>query len=69
MRFDDVKWLVGEKILNEKTLQFGQHVGKVPQFEDYGYDFKMDVLRNYVNENKYRHYLMKYGAYYESTDN
>jgi hypothetical protein len=69
MRFDDVRWLLGNGLLDENKLQFGQYVGQVPQFKDYGFKFNLDVLKIYAGEAKYKHYLEKYRKFYESTNN
>ena len=69
LRLSDVKWLINENLLNENKLQFGQHVGNVPQFKDYGFEFRLDVLKNYVSDIKYQQYLTKYEIYYNNTNN
>jgi len=66
LRPSDVKWLVNENLLDENILQYGQHIGRVPQFKDYGYDFKVEVLKSYVNELKYEQYLIRYKKYYDN---
>lgn len=67
LKLSDVKWLVGLGAINESALQFGQYLGTVPQFSKYGYDFKLEVLKNYQGNNgqsPYEYYLAKYGQNY-----
>lgn len=67
LKMDDVKWLVELGALDESRLQFGQYLGSVPQFSKYGYDFKLDVLKNYNSiegQSPYNYYLTKYGQNY-----
>jgi hypothetical protein len=68
LKLSDVKWLVGMSAINESTLQFGQYLGNVPQFSNYGYEFKLEVLKNYKDNNgmsPYEYYLAKYEQNYK----
>lgn len=67
LKLSDVKWLVDIGAITESSLQFGQYLGTIPQFANYGYDFKLDVLKNYHTTNgqsQYEYYLTKYGHNY-----
>ena len=67
MKLDDVKWLVNLGAINEESLQFGQYFGTVPQFSNYGYNFKLEVLKKYKGSDgnsPYNYYLTKYGHNY-----
>lgn len=67
LKLSDVKWLVDLDAINESNLQFGQYLGNVPQFNKYGYDFKLEVLKNYLGNNgksPYTYYYEKYGHNY-----
>lgn len=67
LKLTDIKWLVDIGMLNESKLQFGQYLGTVPQFSTYGYNFKLEVLKNYQGNNgqsPYEYYLAKYGQNY-----
>jgi len=66
LRHDDIKWLLGKGLLDKNKLQYGQHVGNVPQFNEYGFDFRLDVLKNYVRDIKYQQYLTKYSKFYDN---
>ena len=68
LKLSDVKWLVELGAINESNLQWGQYFGTVPQFTNYGYDFKLEVLKNYHGNNgqsPYEYYLAKYGHNYK----
>ena len=65
MKPEDIKWCIGNGILRPEELQYGQHVGRVPQFIDYGYDFKIEVLRSFVDNITYDLYVKKYKSVYE----
>jgi hypothetical protein len=62
MRFSDIKWAIENNILNPDDLQYGQWIGNVPQFKDYGYDFKIEILKSFANT---FHYNMSYKQYEE----
>ena len=67
LKLSDVKWLVDMGAINESTLQFGQYLGAVPQFSNYGYNFKLETLKNYKGNDgnsPYNYYLAKYGQNY-----
>jgi len=67
LKLSDVKWLVGLGAISESNLQWGQYLGNVPQFSNYGYGFKLEVLKNYLANNgqsPYNYYLTKYGQNY-----
>jgi len=63
--FEDIKWILDNNLIDENRLQYGQHAGKVPQFSKYGFQFKIDVLKNYVSVKKYSQYLIRYGKTYK----
>jgi len=67
LKIDDILWLVGMGAIIENTLQFGQYIGKVPEFSKYGYGFNLEVLKNYHGldgSSPYEYYLTKYGTNY-----
>jgi len=61
----DIKWAIENKILDENVLQYGQHIGRVPQFKDYGYNFNVDVLKDYADTRHYNWYYKQYKEVYE----
>lgn len=65
MKFEDLKPLIDSGILKEENLQYGIHLGKVPQFKDYKYNFNLNVLKNYVDDRKYNEYYIRYHQNYE----
>jgi hypothetical protein len=68
LKITDINWLVDMGVLDKNNLQFGQYLGTVPQFSQYGYNFKLEVLNNYYgNDGKspYGYYLKKYGSNYK----
>jgi len=66
MKFEDLKQFIGANILQPERLQFGMHYGRVPQFINYQYGFNIDILRNYVPEQRYNEYKIKYNRSYEN---
>lgn len=67
LRPSDIKWCLDNALVNEDELQYGMHVGDVPQFKDFGLDFKVDVLKNFNGSARdyNRNYVM-YATYYEN---
>ena len=65
MKPSDIKWCVDNKLFEEEKLQYGQHIDRVPQFKDYKYDFRVDVLKNFIDNSVYRLYAIKYKQIYE----
>jgi len=62
---EDIRWIIDNNLVTEDKLQYGQHIGKVPQFSQYGFDFKINILKNCVDNRKYVGYVEKYGKIYE----
>jgi len=62
MKLSDVKWAIDNNILDENVLQYGQHIGRVPQFSDYKYNFNVEILKDYADS---RHYIWYYKQYKE----
>ncbi len=65
MKPSDVKWLLEQNLINKDQLQFGQYIGVVPQFNDYGFNFKLSDLKPFIDNNRYNQYILKYGKFYE----
>lgn len=65
LKYEDLKIFVEQGLLNENDLQFGIHLGRVPQFNDYKYTFKLDVLKNYVDDKTFNEYYIRYNHIYE----
>jgi hypothetical protein len=66
MKFEDLKPFIDSGLLKEDNLQFGIHLGRVPQFKDYRYDFNMGVIKNYVDDKRYNEYYIRYHQNYAS---
>jgi len=65
LKLDDVKDFVDSGLLDPNLLIFGQHIGSVPYFSQHGYNFKLDVLKTYVNQTLYDEYIIRYGSSYK----
>lgn len=66
LRPADVKWLLELELLDKDKLQFGQYIGHVPKFSEYGYDFKLENLKNYVSKTSYDQIITKYDKFYKT---
>ena len=61
MPFEDIKWLIDEKIFDPETLQYGhQATGTVPMFKEYGYDFNLSVMDEYTDKKFQHRYRINY---------
>jgi len=65
MKFEDLKPLIDSGLLKEENLQYGIHLGNVPQFKDYKYNFNLNILKNYVDNKKYNEYYIRYNQNYK----
>ncbi len=65
MKFEDIKLLIDLGFFDVNKLQYGQHIGKVPQFNEYRYDFRIEVLKEYVDDFTYKLYELKYKDLYK----
>jgi hypothetical protein len=65
MKPSDIKWCIDNNIFDENNLQYGQHIGRVPQFKDCKYNFKIEILKNFVSKLTYDLYVIKYKKIYE----
>ena len=64
MKFEDLKPLIDSNVLKEEDLQYGIHLGNVPQFKDYKYDFNLEVLKHYVDAKRLNEYYIRYHQNY-----
>jgi len=65
LKLDDVKEFIHLGLLDTNSLIFGQHIGRVPEFNKYGYNFNLGVLKNYVNRTLIEEYIIRYGSAYK----
>lgn len=64
LKKEDIKWIIDSGLVTEDKIQYGQHVGRVPQFSQVGFDFKIEHIKNCVNTKKYAFCVEKYGKIY-----
>jgi len=69
MKPSDVKWLLDDKLIDENKLQYGQYIGTVPQFKDYGFNFKLNDLKPFIDDRRLNQYILKYSKFYGKNEN